>query len=135
MILVLSLGCTEKEPTVADETKTSAPKNQVKTTVPDPQKIVGRWLRPDGGYILELGDVQDGGVLRAAYFNPSPIDVCESKWGVEGSELSVFVKFDHPHYPGSYYHLIYDPDQDRLRGAYYQAVQDRTYNVEFVRHE
>jgi hypothetical protein len=83
--------------------------------------------------VLVLEDVSDDGTLKASYFNPSPIPVEESKWAAEGSELHVYVKFDHPNYPGSYYYLVYDPDQDRLRGAYYQAVTDRTYSIEFVR--
>ena len=35
--------------------------------------------------------------------------------------------------PGSTYNLRYVPDGDRLVGDYYQAVQKRTFDVEFVR--
>ena len=132
--LFLLVGCSKN-----DDRGGGGPPEPVTTadaekTPPDHQKIAGRWLRPDGGYVLVLEDVSDG-ELKASYFNPSPIPVVEGKWAAEGSELHVFVKFEHPNYPGSYYYLVYDPDQDRLRGAYYQAVTDRTYNVEFVRQQ
>ncbi len=126
LLLVISLGCGE-------EKSGSADKAQMPEV--DLQKLAGKWLRPDGGYILELSDIAGNGSLRAAYFNPNPINVGESRWRLEGSELQIFVKFDHVHYPGSYYYLNYIPELDRLRGAYYQAVQDKTYEVEFVRHE
>jgi hypothetical protein len=33
-------------------------------------RIEGKWLRPDGGYVLVLSDVKSEGTLKAAYFNP-----------------------------------------------------------------
>lgn len=135
MVFILSFGCADQEPPAADRSESSPAADEAKAPAPDPQRIAGRWLRPDGGYILELGGVRDGGVLGAAYFNPNPINVDESNWAVEGSELHVYVKFDDVNYPGSYYSLVYDPQSDRLVGAYYQAVQKQTYSVEFVRRE
>ena len=34
----------------------------------DFQHIEGRWVRPDGGYVLELKDIKKDGSLTAAYF-------------------------------------------------------------------
>jgi hypothetical protein len=31
------------------------------------------------------------------------------------------------------YNLRYDPENDRLKGTYFQAIQRETYDVEFVR--
>ena len=41
----------------------------------DEHRIAGKWLRPDGGYVLELSDLKQDGTLRVAYFNPRPIRV------------------------------------------------------------
>jgi hypothetical protein len=40
----------------------------------------GRWVRPDGGYVIEVRDAQAGGRLDAAYFNPRPINVSRAEW-------------------------------------------------------
>ena len=39
------------------------------------QKLIGRWLRPDGGYILEISHISSDRKMEAAYFNPRPINV------------------------------------------------------------
>jgi hypothetical protein len=44
----------------------------------DPVKVVGRWVRRDGGYVLELRNPTFDGRLAAAYFNPRPINVSRS---------------------------------------------------------
>jgi hypothetical protein len=36
-------------------------------TTPDFQKLKGNWLRPDGGYVIEIRDVDDKGKMNAAY--------------------------------------------------------------------
>ncbi len=41
----------------------------------DVQRLTGRWVRPDGGYVLELRDVKKEGGVHASYFNPRPINV------------------------------------------------------------
>jgi hypothetical protein len=33
-------------------------------------KLIGRWLRPDGGYVIEIRNISSGGKMEAAYFNP-----------------------------------------------------------------
>src|SRR5690242_6383851 len=42
---------------------------------PTVSKLTGKWVRPDGGYVLELKSVGSGGKMDAAYFNPRPINV------------------------------------------------------------
>jgi hypothetical protein len=34
------------------------------------QRLIGQWVRPDGGYVLELKEIGDDGSLKAAYYNP-----------------------------------------------------------------
>ena len=96
-------------------------------------KLNGRWLRPDGGYILEIRAVDASGKIDAAYFNPKPINVAKAEATRDGSAVKVFVELRAPNYPGSTYTLSYDPQQDQLKGNYFQAVEQQNFNVYFVR--
>ena len=105
-------------------------------TAPDqagPDRLTGRWLRPDGGYVIEIRSAQTNGVLDASYFNPRPIHVSRAEWRREGGGLQVFIELRDANYPGSTYTLRYAPQQDRLVGDYFQAVQQQTFYVEFTR--
>ena len=99
----------------------------------DYRRIAGKWLRPDGGYVLELSNVKPEGKLKAAYFNPRPINVAKAEWRRVDERIQVFVELRDVNYPGSTYTLIYDPEQDRLNGYYYQAVVKGTFDVFFIR--
>ena len=96
-------------------------------------RLAGRWVRPDGGYVLEIRSAKADGRLDAAYLNPRSIKVSHAEWRREDGRLLVFVELRDANYPGSTYNLRYEPAQDRLIGAYYQAVQRQTFDVEFVR--
>jgi len=97
------------------------------------ERLVGRWIRPDGGYVLEIRSAQADGKLDAAYLNPRSIKVSRAEWRREEGRLLVFVELRDVNYPGSTYNLRFVPDKDSLVGAYYQAVQKQTFDVEFVR--
>ena len=99
----------------------------------DFQTLNGRWLRPDGGYVLEIRAVDPNGKIDAAYLNPRPINIAKAEATRDGSTVKVFVELRAPNYPGSTYTLTYDPQQDQLRGIYFQAVQRQSFNVFFVR--
>ena len=103
---------------------------QVKTDV---QLLEGRWVRPDGGYILELWDIKKDGSVSAAYYNPKPIKVFSARWSRKDGKINLFVELRDVNYPGSKYNLQYDPKSDRLKGIYFQAVEKQTFNIEFVR--
>ena len=96
-------------------------------------KLNGRWLRPDGGYVLEIRAVDPKGKIDAGYFNPNPINIAKAEATRDGSKLNVFVELRAPNYPGSTYTLTYDPQQDQLRGIYFQAVEQQNFNIFFVR--
>jgi len=100
---------------------------------PNPSKLVGRWLRPDGGYVLQLSDPGPNGELKAAYFNPRPINVWRAEWNHQAGYLGAFVELRDVNYPGSTYTLAYNPTQDRLVGIYFQAAMKQQFNVEFER--
>ena len=96
-------------------------------------KLNGRWLRPDGGYVLEIRSVDASGKVDAAYLNPRPISIAKAEATRDGSTLKVFIELRAPNYPGSTYTLTYDPQRDQLAGIYFQAVQQQNFDVSFVR--
>jgi len=99
----------------------------------DVQLLEGRWVRPDGGYVLELREIKKDGSVLAAYYNPRPINVFSAKWSRKEGKINLFVELRDINYPGSKYILQYEPGSDRLKGTYFQAVEKQTFNVEFVR--
>jgi hypothetical protein len=107
-----------------------APQSVVKI---DEQRLTGRWVRPDGGYILELKEIKKDGSLNAAYFNPRPINVARAELSRKDGRITIFIELRDVNYPGSKYNLQYDAKTDRLIGTYFQAVQGETYDIEFVR--
>ncbi len=112
------------------------PTNQpaaVTTTNAEFQKLIGKWLRPDGGYILEFRRVAADGKLEAGYFNPRPINVSKAQATREGDQTKLFVELRDVNYPGSTYTLLYVPQNDQLSGTYYQAAQQQRFEVVFVR--
>lgn len=58
----------------------------------DPVYAVDRWMRTDGGYVLQLSNPTFDGRLAAAYFNPRPIHVSRSGWKLEEGYLIVRVE-------------------------------------------
>lgn len=96
-------------------------------------RLAGRWVREDGGYVLEVRSVAADGRADAAYFNPNPIHVAKAEAFTEGGAATLFVELRAPNYPGSTYRLVYDPATDTLTGKYFQALQGQTFDVSFVR--
>ena len=43
------------------------------------QAIVGRWRRPDGGYIIDIRGLDSAGNPDVAYYNPRPINVSRTQ--------------------------------------------------------
>ncbi len=96
-------------------------------------KLKGRWLRPDGGYILEIRSVEPGGKMDAAYLNPRSIHVAKAEASREGKAVKVFIELRDVNYPGSTYTLEHDPATDQLKGIYYQALLRQEFEVFFER--
>jgi hypothetical protein len=82
-------------------------------------RLKGRWLRPDGGYVLEIREIDGSGKMVAAYFNPRPINVARAEASQEGTATKVFIELRDTNYPGSTYTLTYDPASDQLTGVYF----------------
>ena len=95
--------------------------------------LQGRWVRPDGGYVITIRAVDASGKLDASYANPSPLPFATAVAAQESSTLKVFLELRAGGYNGSTYTLNYDPANDVLRGVYYQAVARQSFDVYFVR--
>jgi|WetSurMetagenome_2_1015567.scaffolds.fasta_scaffold139904_2 hypothetical protein len=100
---------------------------------PDPNRVIGEWVRTDGGYTIKVLSVSPDGKMDAGYFNPSPIHVARAEWMISENRLVIFVELRDVNYPGSNYTLVYLPADDRLLGNYYQAVEQQNFDVEFRR--
>jgi hypothetical protein len=96
-------------------------------------QLIGRWLRPDGGYIIDIRNISSGGKMEAAYFNPRPIKVSRAEVSRVKGGLEVFVELRDTGYPGSTYTLTYNPQQDMMIGIYFQATIGQSFEVIFVR--
>ena len=115
------------------ETPTPVESAEVEESKDNLQALIGRWLRPDGGYIIEVRRIRANGRLDADYFNPRPINVSRAEALRRGDEVRVFIELQDMGYPGSTYTLVYDPQPDVLRGVYFHAGLSRTFDVVFVR--
>jgi hypothetical protein len=96
-------------------------------------KLIGKWIRSDGGYTIEVFSATKDGKLDAGYFNPNPIHVDKSEWKISENILYMRVILKDINYPGSTYVLRYIPDNETLAGNYFQAVEKTNYDVIFSR--
>jgi hypothetical protein len=151
--VLLLAACGKKEPATTTPAAKTASTAEVNSPAPAPAakaavaavaavsapaaanvaKVKGRWLRPDGGYILAITTIEADGRAEAGYFNPNPIKVAWATVTSEGAETKVKVELRDQNYPGCLYKLNYLADKDRLVGTYFQAQMQQTYDVEFVR--
>ncbi len=100
---------------------------------PDFKVIIGEWVRPDGGYIIRVRDVNLDGSIDAGYFNPGEINIAEANVSVWKGLVKLFIKLQDKGYPGSTYTLYYYVEKDALAGFYYQAEMGKTFEVVFLR--
>jgi hypothetical protein len=120
-------------PAPSKPTPTNMPSTATAAQQPGFSRLIGKWLRPDGGYVLEVRMVASDGKMDAGYFNPNPINVSRAEASRDGGVLKVFVELRDVNYPGSTYTLRYDPGKDAMEGVYYQAALQESYDVAFVR--
>ena len=133
-ILMLGAGPAKGQPPAAapadQATRATVMAAEVKTAF---QVLRGRWLRPDGGYVIEVKAIDDSGKMEAAYLNPKPINISKAQANQEGTVLKVFIELRDTGYPGSNYTLTYDPQSDQLYGVYFQAALQQNFDVVFQR--
>ncbi len=99
----------------------------------DPQKLVGKWARTDGDYLLDVRRVGEDGRAEVVYLNPRPINVSKAEVKVEGGAVRLFVELRDQGYPGSTYTLTLDSRLEALKGTYVQPAQGQRFDVAFVR--
>lgn len=130
-------ACHKSETKPDAKTTAPAPSASAKTSAPAPagdwNKLRGRWLRPDGGYVLEIRSVADDGRAEANYFNPNPIHVAWARVANDKGVLKLDVELRDVNYPGCLYTLTYSPERDQLAGTYFQAQLQETHQIVFVR--
>lgn len=132
-------GCKKSETTSLPAPAPAAKAEPTKATaasaaVPEGvTKMLGRWMRIDGGYVLELRNPDISGKLEAGYFNPKSINVSRAIWMQGNGGLQVAVELNDVGYPGATYVLSHDAQGDRLVGQYAQPQMQQTFDVEFVR--
>lgn len=95
--------------------------------------LLGEWLRPDGGYIIDVKSIDAAGKADAAYLNPKPINVESTVVAepVKGITLKMVLRDEN--YPGATYDLLYDAEADQLKGTYTQPALNQTFQIEFIR--
>jgi hypothetical protein len=130
--LLVSCGSKSDTAAVPPSTQTIAAPSEAAVS-PELAKLVGRWERPDGGYIVEIRSVDASGKLDVGYFNPRPINVSRAAaWRDKGTSKLV-IELRDVNYPGSLYTLEYNPQSDQLFGQYFQAALQQTFEVVFSR--
>ena len=128
---------------IAELSNSGEPKDSPTISKPDTEPVVtkidapldtilGRWLRPDGNYVIQINSIDSKNQIDAQYFNPRPIKIARAEL-IPGDNYRIFIEFDDEGYKGSSYDLIYDPAQDALSGKYFQATYGQTYQIGFVR--
>lgn len=95
--------------------------------------LKGRWVRPDGGYVITIRDIASDGKLNASYANPNPLPFARAEASRDGEAIKLFFELRAGGYDGSTYTLTYDPKFDVLKGVYYQAVAKQKFGIYFAR--
>ena len=112
---------------------------QVKAEAPAAQAdgvfgaLSGRWVRPDGGYVINIRSVDASGKLDASYANPNPLPFARADATHEGKTIKLFFELRAGGYNGSTYTLTYEPASDTLKGVYFQAVAQQKFDIYFTR--
>lgn len=95
--------------------------------------LVGRWVRVEGGYVINISAVGLDGKLDASYANPKQLPFSTAEATRDGNALKLFFELRAGGYGGSTYTLNYDAVSDTLRGVYNQVVVKQKFDVTFVR--
>jgi hypothetical protein len=86
------------------QTPADAPR---KLVVPAPRSesgfavLKGRWVRPDGGYLITIRSVGPDGKLDAAYATPAPLPFSKAEVSRDGQTIRVFLALRAGGYNGS----------------------------------
>jgi hypothetical protein len=99
----------------------------------DYKPLIGQWVRPDGGYVLDIKSVSQGGKIEMAYLNPQPINVSKAQASTEANKVNLFIELRDRLYPGNYYTLTFDSESKRLIGVYHHLGLNQNLDVYFIK--
>jgi hypothetical protein len=129
---LVSCGSKTETPTPPPVPQTNAAPSAAAVS-PELTKLVGKWQRPDGGYVVDIRSVDPSGKLDVGYFNPNPINVSRAAAWRDKGATKVVIELRDVNYPGSTYNLELNPETDQLFGQYFQAALGETFEVVFSR--
>ena len=104
-------------------------------TPPDSKAVIGRWVRTDHPYVVDIGGIAPDGKLDVQYLNPRPIRVSYATATARDGRLAVTIELNDEGYAGSLYSLTYERDADRLVGTYRLPTRNEEFVVSFARRE
>ena len=99
----------------------------------DFKALIGRWIRNDARYVIEIKSIDAEGKMEAGYYNPRPIYVSVAKATRANTGIKIFIELRDVGYPGSTYTLVYVPRHNVLVGFYYQANLGQKFEVLFTK--
>jgi phosphoserine phosphatase len=99
----------------------------------DFRKLTGQWVRPDGGYVLDIQSIASDGRIKMAYLNPKPINVSKAQVTMKSGQIYLFIELRDKFYPGNYYTLAFDEQADQLVGVYHHLGINQDFEVYFIR--
>ena len=100
---------------------------------PSFDRLLGRWVRLQGGYAITIRAVDADGTLDASYANPRPLPFHVAVASRDGNALKLLFELRAGGYNGSTYTLSYDAANDRLNGVFDQVVAKQRFDVVFAR--
>ena len=105
---------------------------QQKSKPLDYENLIGEWVRPDGGYVLDIKSIDSGGNIKMTYLNPKPINVSKAQANLKSGKIEFYIELRDKNYPGNYYTLTFDTESNRLVGVYHHLGLNQNFDVYFV---
>jgi len=133
IILLSIIGCGDK-PVTSTQNENQAPVTETKKES-DPNDLLGKWMRTDGNYTIEISSLTRDGNMKAKYLNPSPIHCDKTTYADTDGTLSVHLLLNDKNYPNCTYDLQFMKEKNILFGKYFQATSGQSYEVIFQKME
>jgi len=99
----------------------------------DHGRLIGQWVRPDGGYVLDIRSISPDGKIEMAYLNPRPINISKAQADMKKGKIELLIELRDRGYPGSYYTLTFDSERNRLIGVYHHLGLNQNFDVYFIK--
>ena len=122
----------------APVTPATSPPARATRAVPDEatrKALAGWWLRHDQSYMIVIDAIGADGLVEARYLNPQPVNVSRAEAWTEEGVVRLLLELTDEKYPGSFYELAYQPDQDLWIGVYHHLGVGQDFEVYFTRFE